>query len=95
MNSHIRQQDLPAINKCIFTHNPLEKWDRPPNFLLVDYYNWGKPNGSVFEVAAKANNVTWNGDCCGSTSAAAHMAVASVSTMVLVAAGVQFLLATF
>ncbi|KAJ5741676.1 hypothetical protein N7533_011085 [Penicillium manginii] len=72
-----------------------EKWDRPPNFLLVDYYNWGKPNGSVFEVAAKANNVTWNGDCCGSTSAAAHMAVASVSTMVLVAAGVQFLLATF
>ncbi|CAI7673613.1 unnamed protein product [Penicillium pancosmium] len=72
-----------------------EKWDRPPNFLLVDYYNWGKPNGSVFEVAAKANNVTWNGNCCGSTSAAAHMAVASVSTMVLVAAGVQFLLAAF
>jgi hypothetical protein len=39
-------------------------WDRPPNFLLVDYYNVG--SGSVFEVAAKANNVTYtNKPCCG------------------------------
>ena len=32
-----------------------EKWKRPPNFLLVDYYNIGLPTqGSVFDVAAKA-----------------------------------------
>ncbi|KAF2809636.1 PLC-like phosphodiesterase [Mytilinidion resinicola] len=41
---------------------------RPPNFLLVDYYNVGPFNGSVFEVAAEANNVTYNGKCCGTTS---------------------------
>lgn len=38
-------------------------WGRPPNFLLVDFYDAGK--GSVFEVAAKANNVTYTGKCCG------------------------------
>lgn len=38
-------------------------WKRYPNFLLVDFYESG--NGSVFEVAAKANNVTYNWDCCG------------------------------
>ncbi|KAF2441677.1 PLC-like phosphodiesterase [Karstenula rhodostoma CBS 690.94] len=41
-------------------------WGRPPNFLLVDYYNYGSPmNGSVFEVAARANNVTYDRACCG------------------------------
>ncbi|KAJ5226898.1 uncharacterized protein N7469_006904 [Penicillium citrinum] len=70
-------------------------WDRPPNFLLVDYYNWGRPNGSVFEVAAEMNGVKWNGDCCGSSSAAAHMSIASVSTVMLVAAGAHFLLSAF
>ncbi|KAJ5733496.1 tat pathway signal sequence [Penicillium malachiteum] len=49
-------------NKC------LAKWDRAPNFLLVDYYNDGNFPGSVFEVAAQMNNVTYNGDCCGTTS---------------------------
>lgn len=45
---------------------PTEQWTRPPNFLLVDYYNHGKPsNGSVFQVAAKANNVTYTQKCCG------------------------------
>ena len=43
-------------------------WGVPPKFLNVDYYN--VPNGSVFEVAAKWNNVTYNGTCCGSTSRA-------------------------
>jgi hypothetical protein len=34
--------------------------------LLVDYYNFGNVNGSVFEVAAKANGVTYDaGLCCG------------------------------
>lgn len=54
---------LPATtdaNLCV------DMWGRPPNFLLVDYYNYGSPmNGSVFEVAARANNVTYNRECCG------------------------------
>jgi hypothetical protein len=37
----------------------------------VDYYNDGNVNGSVFEVAAAMNNVTWNGKCCGGSSSAA------------------------
>jgi hypothetical protein len=41
-------------------------WDRPPNWILVDYYNFGNFNGSVFQVAATANNVTYrNESCCG------------------------------
>ena len=51
----------------------LECWDRPPNFLLVDYYNYGNPNGSVFEVAAEMNNVKWDGNCCGKKSAASSL----------------------
>ncbi|KAH7093006.1 PLC-like phosphodiesterase [Paraphoma chrysanthemicola] len=44
-----------------------QMWNRPPNWLLVDYYNFGNFNGSVFEVAAVANNVTYKrGSCCGS-----------------------------
>lgn len=42
-------------------------WTRPPNFLLVDYYNEG--NGSVFEVAAEMNDVTYNRKCCGMNTA--------------------------
>lgn len=47
-------------------------WGRPPNRLNVDYYNVGNINGSVFAAAAAANNVTYNGKCCGldSTSGA-------------------------
>ncbi|KAI5857114.1 PLC-like phosphodiesterase [Tricharina praecox] len=44
-------------------------WTRPPNFLLVDFYDAG--NGSVFEVAAKANGVTYPGGCCGKVKSAA------------------------
>ncbi|KAK2839163.1 hypothetical protein FQN49_006409 [Arthroderma sp. PD_2] len=51
--------------------NCTEKWERPPNFLLVDYYNVGNVNGSVFQVAAKLNNVTYNGKCCGRTTSLA------------------------
>lgn len=49
------------------TQNCTETWNRAPNFLLVDYYNVG--SGSVFEVAAKYNNVTYNGNCCGTSGA--------------------------
>lgn len=44
-------------------------WSRPPNFLLVDYYN--VDNGSVFEVAAQHNNVTYTRPCCGLVPSAA------------------------
>ena len=41
-------------------------WNRPPNFLLVDYYNIG--DGSVFKVAARMNGVEYVGNCCGGSS---------------------------
>ncbi|CAG8972439.1 hypothetical protein HYALB_00001128 [Hymenoscyphus albidus] len=40
-----------------------QQWEQKPKFLNVDYYNVGK--GSVFQVAAKLNNVTYNRLCCG------------------------------
>lgn len=44
-----------------------QMWGRPPNFLLVDYYNYGNFDGSVFQVAANVNNVTYDPkSCCGS-----------------------------
>lgn len=46
-------------------------WGRPPNFLLVDYYNYGNFPGSVFEVAAIHNNVTYNRRCCGQVETSA------------------------
>lgn len=78
-----------------------DDWGRAPNFLLVDFYNFGEwngsvYNGSVFEVAAQMNNVSYNRACCGSSSAAVHAAsIASVSTLLLVTAGVQFFLSVF
>ena len=44
-------------------------WDRPPNFLLVDYYN--RVNGSVFEVAAMANGLDYNRQSSGGETASA------------------------
>ncbi|KAF2830775.1 PLC-like phosphodiesterase [Ophiobolus disseminans] len=55
-------------------------WGRPPNFMLVDYYNRGNFAGSVFQVAAIANNVTYNHKTyCGpdSNSAASRMSQGS------------------
>ena len=48
-----------------------ERFDRAPNFMNVDYYNFGDPPGSVFEVAAQMNNVTYNWDCCGKVQSGA------------------------
>ncbi|CAK7201177.1 hypothetical protein SEUCBS139899_003880 [Sporothrix eucalyptigena] len=45
----------------------IETWGRPPLVLNVDYYNKGSPPGSVFEVAARLNGVTYNNTCCGRT----------------------------
>lgn len=61
-------------------------WDLPPNFLLVDYYNYGDPSpGSVFEVAARWNNVTYNRPCCGSEANAAISPGASMLFVLLAA----------
>ncbi|KAK2750806.1 hypothetical protein FQN55_001816 [Onygenales sp. PD_40] len=57
--------------------NCTKKWGRPPNFLLVDYYNIGPVNGSVFQAAAMLNNVTYNGKCCGSLTSASPGTVMS------------------
>lgn len=58
----------------------------PPNFLLVDYYNRGDPGpGSVFEVAAKWNNVTYNRPCCGA-EARGPASVARASVVAIISA---------
>jgi hypothetical protein len=57
-----------------------------PKFLNVDYYNVGK--GSVFEVAAMHNNVTYNRPCCGiaGTASAAARSVTTTSSLALAVA---------
>jgi hypothetical protein len=45
-------------------------WGFPPKFLNVDYYN--SENGTVFEVAARWNNVNYNRTCCGSAVSGAE-----------------------
>jgi hypothetical protein len=62
-------------------------WGAAPNFLLVDYYNYGDPQpGSVFEVAARWNNVTYNRPCCGSTANAGVVSRASPMALYVVIA---------
>jgi len=69
--------------------NIVEDWGNPPNFLLVDYYNRGDPMpGSVFEIAAKANGVTYNRPCCG--AAALNPAPIVRSSMLALATAVVF-----
>lgn len=69
----------------------VEQWNRPPTFLNVDYYNYGNYPGSVFEVAAQHNNVTYDREmrnCCGRDLTAASsrtgVPVALVLAMVAV-----------
>ncbi|TVY41485.1 putative secreted protein, partial [Lachnellula cervina] len=45
------------------TQDCMQAWGYAPKFLNVDFYNVG--NGSVFEVAAKYNNVSYSRPCCG------------------------------
>jgi hypothetical protein len=60
-----------AANNC------RSDWGRAPNVLNVDYYNYGNYPGSVFEVAARMNNVSFERrPCCGlGTSAGARVEV--------------------
>ncbi|KAG4442250.1 hypothetical protein IFR05_002241 [Cadophora sp. M221] len=59
-------------------------WEFPPKFLNVDYYNVG--NGSVFEVAAKYNNVTYTRECCGLVPSAAVAAYKRTTWLAMVCA---------
>jgi hypothetical protein len=63
-----------------------DDWGRAPNFLNVDYYNNG--SGSVFEVAAKWNNVTYNRTCCGSVTSMAERTLDIVGRSAMVLAAV-------
>lgn len=69
-------------------------WTRPPNFLLVDFYDKG--NGSVFEVAAQMNNVTYTGKCCGTDisirGGAAELKIPAGLAVGLVAVALSFFL---
>jgi hypothetical protein len=51
-----------AAERCVDT------WGRPPLILNVDYYDQGSPPGSVFEVAAQLNGVSYENTCCGKTA---------------------------
>ncbi|CAK1363315.1 hypothetical protein CB0940_04589 [Cercospora beticola] len=59
-----------------------QQWDRPPNFMLVDYYNYGSPEpGSVFHVAAAANGVQYTRECCGLPDSSGTMVETSFVVM--------------
>ncbi|KAM0415756.1 hypothetical protein ACHAPT_013304 [Fusarium lateritium] len=58
----------------VAANNCRSDWGRAPNILNVDYYNYGSFPGSVFEVAAQMNNVTYDrSSCCGTTSPASRL----------------------
>ena len=61
----------------------IAEWPRPPNFLLVDYYNDGSYPGAVFEVAAQWNNVTYNRPCCGKVASAAYRVLPSGALLLI------------
>ncbi|KAI1641260.1 PLC-like phosphodiesterase [Biscogniauxia mediterranea] len=65
-----------------------DNWGRPPNFLNVDYYNYGAYPGTVFEVAARMNNVTYNRECCGTSTSAGARPAAGQGVVYAVAAAV-------
>ncbi len=71
-------------------------WDRLPNFLLVDYYNEGSFNGSVFQVAANMNNVSYDrSSCCGSLSAGSTVVPGAMMSVVVMFVGAQILSSVF
>ncbi|KAF4551786.1 Hypothetical protein D9617_12g036760 [Elsinoe fawcettii] len=67
-----------------------QQWGRSPNWLLVDYYD--RVAGSVFQVAARANNVTYDRQCCGyATSAGTKQRVGwTLLAAGIVAVGMSF-----
>ena len=59
-----------------------ETWGFPPKFLNVDYYNVG--DGSVFEVAAQFNNVTYTRECCGLVGSNDGLRIKGANSLLLV-----------
>lgn len=77
-NTNANTTDLGAasamVNQCA------AEWGRPPNYLLVDYYNQGIFPGSVLAAAAEANNVTYDvNSCCGHTTESAAVSMVRIS----------------
>ncbi|KAK3325657.1 PLC-like phosphodiesterase [Apodospora peruviana] len=70
-----------AANNC------RSDWDYPPKILNVDYYNYGGYPGSVFEAAARVNNVSYGRPCCGAAANAAGGRIDLVGVRVLVNMG--------
>ncbi|KPI35332.1 uncharacterized protein AB675_9952 [Cyphellophora attinorum] len=70
------------------------EWGRPPNFLLVDYFNYGNFNGSTLAAAAEANNVTYDVDsCCGTQIKSSASTTSGASWIcMLIGAGALLLL---
>ena len=70
-----------AANNC------RSDWGRAPNVLNVDYYNYGTPPGSVFEAAARVNNVTYKNTCCQTPSDAVSLLSSRTTATQFVALG--------
>ncbi|OLN85945.1 putative secreted protein [Colletotrichum chlorophyti] len=68
-------------------------WGRPPNVLNVDYYNYGGYPGSVFEVQAMMNNVTYTRECCGKVTGASPGRPAASALVMVMALACALLLA--
>jgi len=79
----------------VMTQNCSADWDgRPPNFILVDFYNIGSFNGSVFQVAADANGLTYNKDsCCGTNQRKYGNAAPAIRLSGVAVAGVAVVMA--
>ncbi|KAF2179265.1 PLC-like phosphodiesterase [Zopfia rhizophila CBS 207.26] len=66
-------------------------WGRPPNWLLVDYYNYGNFNGSVFQVAASANNVSYDRKSCCETVAKSEADIGKLPALLWRVAGIALI----
>ncbi|MBE3050068.1 hypothetical protein IMZ48_47715 [Candidatus Bathyarchaeota archaeon] len=66
------------------TEGCVDMWGRPPKILNLDYYNYGDSDGSAFKVAARFNNVTYNGECCGSLDSAGWSLRPAAASLALV-----------
>lgn len=66
----------------VAVENCATRWGRPPNFLLVDFYDVG--DGSVFEVAAKANNLPYENKCCASKLSTAPPSAANINKVLVI-----------
>ena len=62
-----------------------QKRNTDSELVKVDYYNQGSSPGSVFQVAAQHNNVTYNRACCGLVQSEAYSLRSSGSLLMTMA----------